>query len=85
MDCKSKIKIFCVIRCMHQSFPTNLSNNISFASQAGDDVGAITENIDSDTSLSGQSDELSPEGSLTTGYASISFQFLFAWLILADE
>ncbi|KAG4992092.1 hypothetical protein JHK87_025549 [Glycine soja] len=33
---------------------------------AGDDVGAITENIDSDTSLSGQSDELSPEGSLTT-------------------
>ncbi|KHN40125.1 Elongation factor Ts [Glycine soja] len=33
---------------------------------ADDDVGAITENIDSDTSLGGQSDELSPVGSLTT-------------------
>uniref|UniRef100_A0A0R0LAV7 Elongation factor Ts, mitochondrial n=1 Tax=Glycine max TaxID=3847 RepID=A0A0R0LAV7_SOYBN len=37
---------------------------------ADDDVGAITENIDSDTSLGGQSDELSPVGSLTTATIS---------------
>lgn len=57
---------------MYQCLPINLSNNISFASQA-DDVGAIPESNDSDTTLSGQSGELSPEGSLSTGYDLIYF------------
>lgn len=49
---------------MYQSFPINLSNNVSFASPAADDVGAVPEINDGDTSLSG---ELSPEGSLNKG------------------
>lgn len=65
-----KPNIFCAIRCMYQSFPINLSNNISFASQAVDDVGAVPEINDGDTSLSG---ELSPDGNLNKGlYASVS-------------
>lgn len=53
-------------------FPINLSNNISFALQVDDNVGAVPENNDSENGLSGQNGDLSPEGSLNKGYISIS-------------
>ena len=48
---------------------------VAFASENNSNVGAVLENNGSDTSLSGQNGELSPEGSLNKGYASIFLTF----------
>jgi len=57
------------ITCMHMVFLINLPNDISFPFQVDDNFEAIPENNEIDASLAGQSDDLSPEGSLNKGYA----------------
>ena len=80
-----KSNIFCAILCMYKNLPIISLNNISFASELDDNIGAVPENSDSDASLSGKIAELAPEGSLNRGYASILFNFHLTGSVLANE
>jgi len=53
-----KSNIFYAIRCMYKVFLINLPNNISFKFQIDDNVGAVLETNEIDSSFSGQTGDL---------------------------